>query len=61
MLHGHRFGRWMPIVGKLGAYAAAVPARLRNLAPYAVIALVVPGGSLMAAMLWRYRRRQHVR
>jgi hypothetical protein len=47
----------MPIVGKLGAYAAAVVARLRDLAPYAVIALVVPGGSLMAAALWRYRRR----
>jgi hypothetical protein len=29
--------------------------RLKDLAPYAVIALVVPGGSLMAAVLWRWR------
>jgi len=40
----HRFGRWMPMVRKFGVYA--------------VIALVVPGGSLMAPVLWAYRRRQ---
>lgn len=39
-----RFGRWMPMVRKFGVYA--------------VIALVVPGGSLMAPFLWAYRRRQ---
>jgi hypothetical protein len=30
----------------------AVVAKLKDLAPYAVIALVVPGGSLMALLLW---------
>jgi hypothetical protein len=46
---------------KLRAYAAAFAARLKRLAPYAAIALVVPGGSLIAAALWSYRRRQQVR
>jgi hypothetical protein len=35
--------------------------RLKDLAPYAVMALVVPGGSLMAAALWCYRRWQNAR
>ena len=37
------FGRWMPLVRKFGVYA--------------VIALVVPGGSLMAPFLWAYRKK----
>ena len=41
---------------KLRAYAAAAMAKLRVLAPYAVIELVLPGGSLMALLLWLYRR-----
>jgi hypothetical protein len=43
---------------KLSAYAAAVLARLRDLAPYAAIELVLPGGSLMALLLWLYRRHK---
>jgi len=42
---------------KFRAYAAAVAAKLRDLAPYAVLELVLPGGSLMALLLWLYRRR----
>jgi len=45
---------------KLGARAAAVVARLRELAPYAAIELVLPGGSLMALLLWLYRRQRNV-
>jgi hypothetical protein len=41
-----------------GCYVAAVVAKLRNLAPYAAIELVLPGGSLIALLLWAYRRRQ---
>jgi len=41
---------------RLGAYTAAVLARLRDLAPYAVIELVLPGGSVIALLLWLYRR-----
>jgi hypothetical protein len=38
--------------------AAAVVAKLRDLAPYALIELVLPGGSLMALLLWLYRRQR---
>jgi hypothetical protein len=41
---------------KLQAYAAVAVAKLRDLAPYAVMELVLPGGSLMALLLWFYRR-----
>jgi hypothetical protein len=40
----------------LRVYAAAVLSRLRSLAPYAAIELVLPGGSLLALLLWLYRR-----
>ena len=32
--------------------------RLRSLAPYALIELIMPGGSLMALLLWLYRHRK---
>jgi hypothetical protein len=35
-------------------------AKLRVLAPYAAIELVMPGGSLMALLLWVYRRQKKV-
>jgi hypothetical protein len=41
----------------LGAVARAITGRLKGVAPYAVMALVVPGGSLLAPMLWFYRRQ----
>ena len=31
---------------------------LRGLAPYAVIELVMPGGSVLAIVCWLYRRRR---
>jgi hypothetical protein len=43
---------------KLGISAAAVVAKLRDLAPYALIEIVLPGGSLMALLLWLYRRQR---
>jgi hypothetical protein len=47
-------------VGKrtLGAWTTAVFARLKHLAPYAVIELLLPGGSVLALSLWFYRRRK---
>lgn len=36
----------------------AVWAALKGLAPYAVIELVLPGGSVIAILYWLYRRRQ---
>jgi hypothetical protein len=37
---------------------AIVFSKIKELAPYALIELVLPGGSLMALTLWFYRRRK---
>jgi hypothetical protein len=39
-------------------YTTAVFARLREIAPYAALELILPGGSLMAILLWLYRRQK---
>jgi hypothetical protein len=44
-------------VRRWSALAATVVARLRALAPCAAM-LVLPGGSLMALLLWLYRRQR---
>jgi hypothetical protein len=36
-----------------------VTIRLREFGPYAAIALVVPGGSVLAVLLWIFRKNQH--
>jgi hypothetical protein len=46
---------------KLSVHAASIVAVLRDLAPYALIELVLPGGSLMALLLWLYRRPRQAR
>ena len=51
-------GRWPVGMRTLGASAAAVFARLKDLAPYAAIELLLPGGSVLALTLWFYRRRK---
>jgi hypothetical protein len=56
--NGRRFGRRTPVALNLSAYTAAVVAKLRDLAPYALIELVLPGGSLIALLLWLYRRQR---
>jgi hypothetical protein len=42
----------------LGDRTTVVFARLKALAPYAVIELLLPGGSVLALSLWFYRRRK---
>jgi len=37
------------------ALSTVAIAKLRELAPYAAIELVMPGGSVMALLLWLYR------
>jgi hypothetical protein len=37
----------------------AVIVRLKALAPYALIELVLPGGSVIALLLWLYRRQKN--
>ena len=43
---------------KLGTWAVVAFATFKNLAPYAAIELLLPGGSLMALTLWFYRRKR---
>jgi hypothetical protein len=40
------------------AHVAAAAAKLRILAPYAAMELILPGGSLMALLFWLYRRQK---
>jgi hypothetical protein len=53
-----RHPRCMPGPRKLRAFAAAIVPKLRDLAPYALMELVLPGGSVMALLLWLYRRQK---
>ena len=53
-----RGGLQMFALRNWGGHAAAAMVRLRALAPYALIELIMPGGSLMALLLWLYRRRK---
>jgi hypothetical protein len=50
---------WPLILKGWGGYAAAVIVRLKAVAPYALIELILPGGSVMALLLWLYRRRKN--
>jgi hypothetical protein len=50
--------RWMPAPRSLGGYVKAVVGKLRVLAPYAAMELILPGGSLVAVLLWLYRRQK---
>ena len=43
---------------KLSPYAQTIFAKLRTVAPYALMELVLPGGSVMALLLWLYRRKR---
>ena len=54
-----RNARWAFGLRNWGGYAAAAMVRLKALAPYALIELVLPGGSMMALLLWLYRRRKN--
>jgi len=50
--------RHLPVALKLSAYTAIVVAKLRAVAPYALMELILPGGSAMALLLWLYRRQR---
>jgi hypothetical protein len=51
--------RWTLALRDWRVYAAAAIVRLKPFAPYALIELVLPGGSVMALLLWLYRRRKN--
>jgi hypothetical protein len=54
-----RDARWTLGLRNWGGHAAAVIVTLKVLAPYALIELILPGGSVMALLLWLYRRRKN--
>jgi hypothetical protein len=54
-----RDARWTLALRNWGGYVAVVIVRFKALAPYALIELVLPGGSVMALLLWLYRRRKN--
>lgn len=53
-----RIGRWTPDARALGTWTAVALARLKDLAPYALLEILLPGGSVLALTLWFYRRRK---
>jgi hypothetical protein len=50
--------RRTPVTLKLSAHTAVVVAKIRAVAPYALMELILPGGSVMALLLWLYRRQR---
>jgi hypothetical protein len=58
--NGSRFLRSMSAALKLRAATKATISKLMDLAPYALIELVLPGGSVMALLLWLYRRQKKI-
>ncbi len=52
-----RVARRILAVAGVPCSRGAVLAFVRELGPYAAIELVLPGGSLVALLLWFYRRR----
>jgi hypothetical protein len=45
---------------KLSIWLARGLTGLRALGPYAIIELIVPGGTVVAVLLWLYRRHTRV-
>ena len=49
------------IRSRLAAWMARLVAIVRNVGPYAAMEILLPGGTLMALLLWLYRRSGGVR
>src|SRR5690349_11646464 len=50
-------GELSPTAASLRRWATRVAALLRGLGPYVLIELLLPGGSVIALLLWLYRQR----
>jgi hypothetical protein len=50
---------WSNTLRNCAVHVAAALVRLKALAPYALIELILPGGSVLALLLWFYRRRRN--
>jgi len=44
----------------LNLWFARLPALLRSVGPYAAIELLLPGGSIIALLIWLFRQRANV-
>ncbi|HTT02462.1 MAG TPA: hypothetical protein VMG11_10290 [Steroidobacteraceae bacterium] len=44
---------------KISSWMTRGAGGLLEFGPYAAVGLMVPGGSVIAALLWLYRRHQH--
>jgi hypothetical protein len=55
---GRSYAQWTVALQNWIGCAAPIFVRLKAVAPYALIELVLPGGSVMALLLWLYRRRK---
>ncbi len=59
LVHNRKHPVWSAsALRKPSAYVACVVSKLRKLAPYAAIELLLPGGSMIALLLWFYRRQK---
>ena len=57
---GVRFAAaWAPLGARMAGTMARVATVLRGLGPYAAIELILPGGSVLALLLWLYRRHRN--
>jgi hypothetical protein len=45
---------------RLNPWVARLPALLRGLGPYAAIELLLPGGSIIALLIWLCRHRANL-
>jgi hypothetical protein len=54
----HLASRLVAARAGVAAWIASGVAVLKDLAPYAAIELILPGGSIVALLLWLYRRHQ---
>ena len=50
-----------PIRSLLAAWMARIGAIVRRVGPYAAMEILLPGGTLMALIVWLYRRSGYVR
>lgn len=50
-----------PVCAGPSAWRAGAARLLKNLGPYAVIELLLPGGSLIVLLVWLYRRHSAAR
>lgn len=51
-------GQWPLGTRTVDAWAPVVLAKLKELGPYAMMELLLPGGSVLALTVWLYRRRK---